>query len=454
MECQKRGRSPTAFDYARRQIESAPPSSVRQLEIGICGCGPAGLAAALLLHRSGHHVRVFERFSTPRPLGSGLIIQPTGLGVLRELGLIEPALALGSRIDRLFGRVVPSNRVVLDVRYDALGRGWHGLAMHRAALFGLLHQGVVQAGIPIVAGVEIARVERKDGGTNLITVNGESLGKFDLVIDALGTRSPLAAHMIRRNELAYGALWTNVRWPSQGSWKTNALEQRYRRAQQMAGILPIGRRTADDEPLAAFFWSMKRSEVAKWRSQPIAIWKQEVERLWPESADAIADIVDHEQLVFAQYDHFTARVPYSEGIVHIGDAARSTSPQLGQGANMAMLDALALSLALEGGADLSAQLRAYARMRYWHVRVFQAASAMFTPFYQSDSRVLPAVRDWFASPLSRLPVGREVLVRLVSGLTVPPIARTAFKSFRALDNAAPKTLYSSASLGAGERNQE
>lgn len=406
---------------------------MRHIDIAVCGCGPAGLAAALLLHRAGHRVRMFERFETPRPVGSGLIIQPTGLGVLRELGLIDQALMLGARIDRLFGRVVPSNRVVLDVRYSALGPGWHGLAMHRAALFDLLHRAVTVAGIPVVAGVEIGRIERDNGRTDLIAASGARLGKFDLVVDALGTRSPLAAHIVRRNALPYGALWANVRWRSQSSWNESALEQRYRQAHHMAGILPIGRRTASEEPHAAFFWSMKRSEVAEWRSRPLSIWKQEVERLWPESAAAIADIVDHEQLVFAQYDHFTARVPYSDGLVHIGDAARSTSPQLGQGANMAMLDALALRLALDDGNRLLEQLRSYARMRYWHVRVFQAASAMFTPFYQSDSRALPLIRDWLASPLSQLRIGRAVLVRLVSGLTVPPIARTAFESFRSED---------------------
>ena len=91
------------------------------LEIAVCGCGPAGLAAALLLSRGGHRVRIFERFDTPRPVGSGLILQPTGLGVVAEMGLIGETLALGARIDRLFGRVLPSNRVVLDVRYGALG---------------------------------------------------------------------------------------------------------------------------------------------------------------------------------------------------------------------------------------------------------------------------------------------------------------------------------------------
>jgi hypothetical protein len=68
-------------------------------------------------------------------------------------------------------------------------------------------------------------------------------------------------------------------------------------------------------------------------------------------------------------------------------------------------------------------------MRRWHVRLFQSASAMFTPFYQSDSRVLPMIRDWLAAPLSRLPVvGRTVLARLVSGMTIAPLRGHAFNA--------------------------
>lgn len=97
---------------------------------------------------------------------------------------------------------------------------------------------------------------------------------------------------------------------------------------------------------------------------------------------------------------------------------------------MALLDALALARALSEQGALTDQLRLYARMRYWHVRLFQGASALFTPFYQSDSRVLPLVRDWFAAPLSRLPLGDALLVRLVSGMTTPPLAKSRFSPFR------------------------
>jgi salicylate hydroxylase len=403
---------------------------LKPLNVAVCGCGPAGLAAALLLHRDGHRVTIFERFETPRPMGSGLILQPTGLGVLVELGLIRDALALGARIDRLFGRVLPSNRVVLDVRYSALGRGWHGVAMQRSALFALLYEAVTRAGIRVVAGVEITGVVRSGGLTTPLGTGGRRLDGFELVVDALGARSPLAAPRVRRQVLPYGALWANIPAPTVVSFSANALEQRYFRARRMAGILPIGSSGPGEPRLAAFFWSLRRDQFDAWRAQPVDAWKTEVEQLWPEAAAAVSGITEHAQLVFAQYDHFTLGTPFSEGLVHIGDAGRSTSPQLGQGANMALLDALALTRALRSEAPLGERLRQYKRLRFWHVRLFQAASAMFTPFYQSDSRVLPLVRDWLAAPVSRLPVGDMVLARLVAGMTVAPLGSSEFNVYR------------------------
>lgn len=108
------------------------------LDIAIAGAGPAGLAAALYLTRAGHRVTIFERFDQPQPVGSGLILQPTGLTVLADLGLLDDILALGSRIDRLHGADAKTGRTVLDVRYDARSGGRFGLAVHRAALFGVL----------------------------------------------------------------------------------------------------------------------------------------------------------------------------------------------------------------------------------------------------------------------------------------------------------------------------
>ena len=118
---------------------------MKQLDIGVAGAGPAGLAAALFLSRAGHRVEILERFDTPAPVGSGLLMQPTGLTVLAALGLFDTIQTLGNRIDRLHGADAVSGRTVLDVRYDAAPGGRYGLAVQRAALFDTLHDALPTA---------------------------------------------------------------------------------------------------------------------------------------------------------------------------------------------------------------------------------------------------------------------------------------------------------------------
>ena len=186
----------------------------RKLHIAIAGAGPAGLAAALYLKRDGHRVTVFERFAEPKPLGSGLILQPTGLSVLDDLGLFGEISALGSRIDRLHGTDAMSGRTVLDVRYDARPGGRFGIAVHRAALFGVLYRAALQAQIEIVTGAELEVVELGEQ-TLLVDAKRRSLGSFDLLIDASGARSKLrssAGFITESKSLAYGAFWARLAW--------------------------------------------------------------------------------------------------------------------------------------------------------------------------------------------------------------------------------------------------
>ena len=87
---------------------------------------------------------------------------------------------------------------------------------------------------------------------------------------ACGRRASLAAGIAHRTVLPYGALWANVPWPEHATLLPNAPEQRYSRASRMAGVLPIGQRALGEPRLAAFFWSLKRNQVATWRSSGIA----------------------------------------------------------------------------------------------------------------------------------------------------------------------------------------
>ena len=134
-------------------------------------------------------------------------------------------------------------------------------------------------------------------------------------------------------------------------------------------------------------------------------------------------IADPNQLTFARYAHRLTRRPVEGSLVHIGDAWHAASPQLGQGANMALLDAAALSHALARTNGIDDALETYASARRWHVRVFQALSLSLTPFYQSDSAALPFVRDRMVAALARIPPGPQFLAAMVTGTVIDPFRR-------------------------------
>jgi 2-polyprenyl-6-methoxyphenol hydroxylase-like FAD-dependent oxidoreductase len=387
-------------------------------DIAVAGCGPAGLATALLLGRDGHRVRLFERFDAPRPIGSGLMIQPTGQAVLRELGLDGELLAAGARVDRLFGRAMPSGRKVLDVRYDWLKGGHFGIGTHRAALFDILYRAVLAAGIPIETSRTIAGSTEASGGRALHFADGRSAG-FDLVVDCLGTGSALADPC--GYPLAYGALWASLDWPEDAGFDPTALEQRYVRASRMVGVLPIGLRPGSDRPKTAYFWSLREDALGAWREAGLDAWKEEALALWPSTAPFLDQIASPEDLTFARYSHRTLPRPAKRGLIHIGDSWHSASPQLGQGANMALLDAWALAKALRDRRDLADALALAVTMRGFHVRLFQLLTALFTPVYQSDSHVLPFIRDRIVGPLSHLWPATAIQAAMVTGLMGGPL---------------------------------
>jgi salicylate hydroxylase len=408
---------------AGRGIAQALPSRPTiersgSLDIAIVGCGPAGMAAALFLSRAGHRIRLFERFDAPRPIGAGLLLQPTGLAVLARLGLGERIAAAGARIDRLDGRVMPSGRRILEVAYADLGPSLQGVGIHRASLFDALHDAVLAAKVDIAPAHRIVAIEAAaDHRPILVDGKGVGHGPFDLAVDASGAQSALRAALTATEPrpFPYGALWTTV--PLDGhDFDPATLSQRYVGARRMVGVMPVGLAPGATGNHAAFFWSIRMDRLDEWRVRGLDPWKAEVAAIWPEALALIAGINDPLRLQPAFYAHFTARVSVGPRLALIGDAAHSTSPQLGQGANMALLDAMALADGLARHAELDEALLAYAATRRAHTRFYQAASYWLTPLFQSDSRAAALVRDIAFPAMRRVPHLRRETVRTLAGL--------------------------------------
>ena len=161
----------------------------RTLSIAVAGAGIGGLAAASLLARQGHRVTVFDQFEAAGPVGSGPMLQETGLVILGQLGHRYRAEALGAPVTRLWGISSETGRAVLDVRYEALRAGLRGIGIQRTALFALLHEAALASGAELLAhSVPTAPMHASpahttlDGDTLFALATGTEAGPVDLML--------------------------------------------------------------------------------------------------------------------------------------------------------------------------------------------------------------------------------------------------------------------------------
>jgi salicylate hydroxylase len=65
--------------------------------------------------------------------------------------------------------------------------------------------------------------------------------------------------------------------------------------------------------------------------------------------------------------------------------------------------------------------------RRQHVLLYQTLSWAFTPIYQSDSRLLPVLRDWIIAPISRVWPADVIQASIASGLVGNPLGALGLK---------------------------
>lgn len=391
------------------------------MNVGVVGMGFAGAAAALELSRRGHKVRVYEAVKSPAPVGAGILLQPTGQAVLAKLGLLEevrakitPVTGLRCR-ERSLG--AQPGRELFDLRYqeagDAVGRSIEGFGLHRGVLFEALFGALQKSAAELRLGVRI--VDVIDGVP--VDDAGTRYEREDVVIVADGSRSLVRERRcdgVWDAPYPWGALWFVAEDPDR--LFPDTLEQVVDGTQTMVGMLPTGRAPGSDVPLTSVFFSLRRAAVAKWRRRSFGLWKEELRRLVPRAEPLLRQVQCHDDVLFAAYRDVRLR-RFREGrCFFIGDAAHALSPQLGQGSNLALLDAYALADAVDACDSVERMERGFVKERLRHIRHYEWANRAVTPFFQRDGKAFGMLRDVAFPIASSFPWVRRRMVQTMAGV--------------------------------------
>lgn len=392
------------------------------------GGGTAGCAAAAFLARQGHVVTVYERVPKPGPVGAGITLQPSGLSVLRALGVADEVLARGAVFKDLVCETT-SGRSLVRLNYDDADKGAFGLGVHRGVIFEAVHRAAREAGARFVLGVTCEDLRRdagergrRNGKRRPLTIvdsDGAALGKHELVIVADGARSHLRDDTVIPKHVAqypWGALWF-VGKDTTGELSGH-LHQVVEGNHEMIGMLPTGKGPASlgsDDALVSLFVSMRAISEPAFRARGLAAFKAHCARVSPRTAPLLEQIHDMEQVLFTQY-HDVTMYPWNTGnVVYIGDAAHAMSPQLGQGCNLALMDAKVLSDKLASCTYLPDALDAYSRERRAHLTFYSWATRLLTPFFQGDEPWFGILRDLGMPVMMRVPWMRRMMTRSMCG---------------------------------------
>jgi 2-polyprenyl-6-methoxyphenol hydroxylase-like FAD-dependent oxidoreductase len=339
----------------------------------VVGAGIGGLTTALLLARLGVGVTLFERVARPAEVGAGLLLQPNGRAVLSGLGLAAEVEGRAHRIARATVRDT-DGAMVFSVRAESL-------AVRRSHLLAVLLEAVeAEPRIETRFGCEVFAA-RGDGAVD----HGGGTTRADLVVAADGARSVLRTHGDFGGVLADTGT-TYVRGMVDGV--RLGLEGEYWTPLGLFGGAPLG-------DGATYFYTAGYAPAV---ARAIAAGDLPAFRgLWAKALPSSAAVLDRVPGFDTLLVNDVARVDcgrWADGrVVLLGDAAHAMAPNLGQGANSAMVDAAVLAVELTGAGDVTDALRRYTDRRLPRVRGVQDASDRLARLSAVTSPLRRAVRD-------------------------------------------------------------
>ena len=388
----------------------------RVVEVLIVGAGPAGIAAAITLHRLGRSVLVIDRSSFPRDKICGDGLTTSALRELDALGLDPASVPSWIEIDAALVRS-PSGREVVFPFPE--GEGLYGAVCRREDLDLALVEHARAMGVEILERTAFDRIDPAPGGQRVTADGPEST----ITIDA-------------RWVIAADGMWSPVR-RSLGLAEPDYRGEWHAMRQYVTGVSP---RAASElvvwfEPdlLPGYAWSFPLADgsanvgfgILRGSSYSVAamsaVWRDLLRR--PHIRDFLGP--DAEPQGRAKAWPIPARVDRAT-IAHgrnllVGDAATATDPMTGEGIGQALLTGRWAAEAIASHADDPAAVRrAYEHEVHAHLAVDHRFAERLTAILRRPLGARGAVRIAGATAWTRRNFGRWLFEDYPRALLLTP----------------------------------
>ena len=327
----------------------------------IIGGGIAGPVAAMALEKAGVDAAVFEADGSGSDgVGAFLTLAENGLEALRVLDLHDQVCDLGMETPRM--------RIVNSRGKPLADFGMRGRTVRRADLYTALRDEAVRRGVRMEYGKRLVDAEVTPHGVRASFDDG-STARGDLLVgaDGVGSRTraiidpdaPRARHIGLLNT---GGFAQGLRLPEPPGVATMVFGRRcffgyyvHPDGDVWWFANPASRR----EPTAAELAAITPEE---WRAQLVELFRDD--------HGPMLDIIAATETIVPPWNtRDFPRVPRwsNDRMVIVGDAAHATSPSSGQGASMAIEDAVVLGMCLRDLPSPAAAFAAYEQQRRWRV---------------------------------------------------------------------------------------
>lgn len=343
--------------------------------IHVVGAGIAGSAAALALHRVGADVVVHEAHpDASTDAGAFLTLAENGVRALQAIGADEAVRRASEPLRTMRVSDGAGTEIASRPLGEPGGPGFRYLT--RARLCAVLQEEVRRRGIPLRHGERLAAVEADRDGVEALFADGTRV-RGDVLVGADGLRSVVRTQLdpgaapprYVGSQIFYGT--------TPGTPPGEPTDRMHFVRSTSAGSVAFGFIATERE---GTWWfarvigpeltpeQVAAGTTAGWSAQLTDVLSEEP---GPRSIVAAADRV----LVTNAYDLANVRVWHRDRALIIGEAAHAASPATGQGASMALEDAVALAEAVRDSDGVGGAFTAYEERRRGPVEANTAASA-------------------------------------------------------------------------------